>query len=47
MVRVSDDPEPVWDQPNAVPKKWIESVDEAVLTSKLSPNPKEVLRRSN
>ena len=34
MVRI-EDPEPVWTEPNAVPEKWIESVDENVLTSKL------------
>jgi hypothetical protein len=34
MVRTPD-PEPVWDEPNEVPERWIESVDESVLASKL------------
>ncbi|KAL8670998.1 MAG: hypothetical protein Q9168_004490 [Polycauliona sp. 1 TL-2023] len=27
---ITDDPEPVWDEPNTVPEEWIETVDENV-----------------
>ncbi|KAI4259556.1 MAG: hypothetical protein L6R42_004524 [Xanthoria sp. 1 TBL-2021] len=27
---ITVDPEPVWDQPNEVPEKWIETVDDNV-----------------
>jgi len=33
MVRTND-PEPVWDKPNDVPEKWIETVDDNVYIGK-------------
>ena len=31
---ITVDPEPIWDQPIAVPERWIETVDENVAASK-------------